>query len=650
MRGLKRLLKKERIQEFFIAKGNDTRTFPEGGYPVARFRLTSVSATTNLKPDNLDFLDVRFVVKQEGAELNSNIGRHDIAVSNPYISDNQNRSHYPNGFLDFYLKVPRWQINNIWAMDWQYGAEEIRYLVTEIDVSKLRNVRYIRTADNGQLTAKVDSLNLSNAKELRWLEINRNRLTELDITDNENLEYLFISDNTNGLLETVITNGTNFEALSVISLTSNDLKSFNISAPNLKTLTLANNTALGNVDLSNFTELESLNLANCGITSIDLSSNTKLKQLVLGGGGGNANNNSIGNNIIGLEDLSSLTRLRISRAGITIGTIDMDLYPDLVELDVSRNGGIHTLKITNVNLNLKILDIRSGTGVVDIEPDYYPNLEDLRFNDMSSYNLNQFDLTKLKKLRQVFCTNVYANESVTPMVLYDFSQNEFPISINIRNNHVVRELRFPPIGSITDSLDSMLNLETVTGLNSISRSNTTFYFLDNNLSELNTDFGGASCFPNVVGLGLGGHTSTYTQTAVYDHRKNNLTTFIVRGNYFKVDGNIGTDTLASATLINVEGDSNLSYAVSASFPSNMRRVFLRPNLISGLATDGGQVSNLIIDLSTKNWSSGSIGIAFQVYSYRVIDLRGNCATPTPSPELTTALNLLNSKGVTVLTN
>lgn len=276
--------------------------------------------------------------------------------------------------------------------------------ITELDLSGASNLSWL-DCRNDDYKGVLESLNLSGAVKLRQLYCLGNKLTKLDLSNcpnlkklhcegnrltslalpakAENLEDLNCSENrqltslvlgkydslktlhcgTTGISSLDLTNVPNLETLYCFSskLTSLDaspcknltflscsvnfpMTELNVSQnTQLKTLQCGN-TALTSLDLSNNTVLEQLDCKYCHLTYLDVSKNTALKGL------------NCSNNQLAFLDLTKNTALETVEADNNISAVDgckWDLFHQLV------NSGFH--------------------------PSYMSNLQNIGFDDKGEY-------------------------------------------------------------------------------------------------------------------------------------------------------------------------------------------------------------------------------------------------------------------------
>lgn len=680
------IINKKRVIDTCIAKGNDTRNV---GLNFPIFAFSQMASQNEGFPTIFDGeLLLRSAIIQSGNVLNNHIQLQNAVNIFVKLGDNQQRNVYPIGELELNQRVHKTQVKNIKAIDfYQNTALSSSYVTPYIDISAYKELIYIRAG-----LVPVTYFNCSKNLKLKVIHIRNNNLTSINIENNVSLVIFNVSHESGTGNISSLTVASLYDSMLGCNISNNKFTSFPaFVAPNLTSLNTSFNPTLGNIPFSNFPKLETLNADRCGLTQLDLSNNTFLKTINIGvNQSGNNNNltnqanisncllletlnavscgltaldvsnntelttlsiqtffgqvvskNDFGTNLVGLYNLVKLKTLNIGSANVTMTNFDLEAFPELTALLASVNLNLTGNLLTTTDKPfLTNIDV-SGTGINFFNTNHTPNLGRLIIK-----NFNQIDFTVLTKLQQLY----YDSASGTLTVI-DLRNGTVPMTAIQIFNTPITALYLPTTQVTNFTCFSCNNLSTFV-INNISRTNTSLFINNFALATLDTSFGATNCFPNLTQLAVGGANDTYTSTKVFDDRKNNLITLVVLGSHFKVDGNLGTDTLTSATLINVQGDSDLSYTGGGDFGATMRRVFIRPKAGSGLATDGNQVANLIITLSAKTWttSTTNISICGNNYAPKVIDLRGNCAVATPSTALTTALALLTTKGVTVLRN
>ncbi|WP_203458780.1 T9SS type A sorting domain-containing protein [Lacinutrix sp. WUR7] len=237
-------------------------------------------------------------------------------------------------------------------------------------------------ADNNNLT----TLNLASNQALRGVYISNNNLNTLDVSNNSQLENLYCSLNNISVLD-VSANGNlkdlrcYFNNLSSINLTSNlNLEDLFISENNLNTLDVSANTAL-----------KTLSCDNNSLSVIDVSSNASLRYL-------SCSNNNL--NALDLSDNNDLKRILCNNNNIT--SIELTNIEDLFLLYV-QNNQIQSLDISNnpdvkyinaANNVLNNIDIRNGNNhrISQFLVTDNPSLTCIFVDDTSASYLNNWEV------------------------------------------------------------------------------------------------------------------------------------------------------------------------------------------------------------------------------------------------------------------
>ncbi|MFD2890531.1 T9SS type A sorting domain-containing protein [Flavobacterium chuncheonense] len=154
------------------------------------------------------------------------------------------------------------------------GLVNLKYLIcgrntTTLDVTQNINLEYLYissiypyNSSNSQLT----NLNVSGLNNLKRLQCGHAQLTNLDVSGNTNLIYL--SCNNNQLTNLNLTGATNLQHL---DCTLNQLQSLDLSGvPNLNFLTCLSNQ-LSSLDVSSLTNLEYFSCTDNQISSLDVT-------------------------------------------------------------------------------------------------------------------------------------------------------------------------------------------------------------------------------------------------------------------------------------------------------------------------------------------------------------------------------------------
>ena len=143
--------------------------------------------------------------------------------------------------------------------------------LTNLDLSSNENLKSLILYEN-----ELTNINLSNNVLLETLRIERNNLTSIDLSKNVNLTSLNLSNN--DLVNIDLSKNVNLKDLILIR---NELENIDLSSNvNLNDLNLRGNN-LTNIDLSKNTKLNYLNIQSNPIISIDLSNNELLNTFII---------------------------------------------------------------------------------------------------------------------------------------------------------------------------------------------------------------------------------------------------------------------------------------------------------------------------------------------------------------------------------
>ena len=198
---------------------------------------------------------------------------------------------------------------------------------------------------------KLESLNIRNNPELAYLECNANpNLKELDLSGNPKLENLFASEC--GLTSLDLSNNPRMCELAAFK---NNLSSIDLSNnPKLKRLDIWYNERLGDVNISNLSDLQYYNCAKNNVTSLDMSHNPELTMLVC----------SYNPNLTSLDvtENPKLAFLNLE-CDTSLPSLDISKNPRLYHLYAFGLSGVSTIDIGNNDRLLKTYN----TGVEKYE-------------------------------------------------------------------------------------------------------------------------------------------------------------------------------------------------------------------------------------------------------------------------------------------
>ena len=276
--------------------------------------------------------------------------------------------------------------------------------LTSLDVSQNTNLTELDCRYN-----KLTELDVSLLTALTSLSCNGNELTELDVSaltaltvlycGQNNLSKLDVSKNTELIELSCDDNG----FLSELNLSANtklekldcyrcDLSSLNLSA-NTKLTSLNVGSQALTFDLSSNTELVSLDCRYCSLTELDLSKQTKLESLICN------------NNQLTTLNLSANTALKeLVCYNNTLTELDLSANTALKRLECSSSkltslnlSGVVALEVLNCeNSSLTTLDLSTNTALRDL--------------NCSKNNLTALDVSNNTNLSQLRC---YQNKLTT---------------------------------------------------------------------------------------------------------------------------------------------------------------------------------------------------------------------------------------------
>ena len=274
----------------------------------------------------------------------------------------------------------------------------------------------------------LGQVNLSNNTALTELNLSSNRLGEIDLSANTALTSLYLEHN--DLEEIDLSQNIN---LQVLSLNTNYLTTVDLSNhTNLKRLKIVSNN-LNSINLLNDTALTYLDLSVNDLTEIDLSTNTALQDLYL------THNDLTGINLSNNLDLYSvyLSSNEISWINVTNNVNLRYLWVDynnLTEIDVSSNTDLRDLHLTKNQLTE--IDVSSNTGLNTLVLDYNKltgidlnNNTSLGTLSLSNNQLSEIDVSKNVSLSSLYLSNNQLSE-------IDVSKNVSLRYLSLSNNQL----------------------------------------------------------------------------------------------------------------------------------------------------------------------------------------------------------------------
>lgn len=174
----------------------------------------------------------------------------------------------------------------------------------------------------------MDLTGIEHLTALKKLDINCTWVSEVDVTNNTELEVL----NLMGCYDIAMLDVSNNPKLTYLDITQTIISSLNLTNNKELVTFIAEEAPIESVDFSNNSKLEEVNLTNTKVSSVKLDNLTELKKINL--------------------DMSA------------VASVDVSKNLKLEELTLVGNAGITSLDVT-ANTALKVLDI-SGTGISEI--------------------------------------------------------------------------------------------------------------------------------------------------------------------------------------------------------------------------------------------------------------------------------------------
>lgn len=282
------------------------------------------------------------------------------------------------------------------------GYSQTTYVPDDNFEQKLIELGYDDVLDNQVVTENINGLltidlagseisELTGIEDFEMLEglyCSSNSLTEIDLSENLNLEVLVLGFNSLTSLD--LSANTN---LTVLSCDNNNLGELNLSGNlNLIDLFVPNNLPLTSLDLSGNPLVEEVTARDCGLTEINLSDCSNLREL-------NISSNAL--TTIDFSNCAALTDLNCSNNALVEVDLSFNLVLDIVAV---KDCGLEELNLEGLNV-LSTLDC--SLNELD-EIDLSDNVNLLAFN-INSNNLVALDLSAVTSLQVLDC---YGNDIV----------------------------------------------------------------------------------------------------------------------------------------------------------------------------------------------------------------------------------------------
>lgn len=313
--------------------------------PIVLFLISDLShSQITLIPDaNFENALISLGIDSDGI-MNGQVLTNDIENITHLELQNFNNIESLSG-LEAFINLTHFYFN---ASQYQYNT---------IDFSNNMQLHYI-DIQRGLL---LNTVNVSNCSYLDTLILNHNSITNLDLTNNANLEFLSVG---NPDIDTAP-----FTNLSALDLSQNS---------NLKDLRLTLNSNLESLDLSHNPLLETLYVGHCNLASLDLSYNTQLNKLVMG---------------IFIEDFLW------DSSNPLLTELDLSYNTQLQYLDITSTSIINLDLSTNISLEtficengfLESLNLKNNTNsILDVYVYQTPSLQCIEVDNAIAANNNSF--------------------------------------------------------------------------------------------------------------------------------------------------------------------------------------------------------------------------------------------------------------------
>ena len=203
--------------------------------------------------------------------------------------------------------------------------------LTNLDVSENTALRELRVQING-----LTNLDVSKNTALTYLDVYYNQLTNLDVSKNTALKTLVARDNQ--LINLDVSKNT---ALTYLNVYYNQLTNLDVSKNTALTYLDAYGNKLTNLDVSKNIVLKELDVGHNQLTNTDVSKNTALTQLY------------VGDNQLTSLDVSKNTALK-----------KLQVYgTKLTELDISKNTALISLDVGNNQFATKIVTYKGNINI-----------------------------------------------------------------------------------------------------------------------------------------------------------------------------------------------------------------------------------------------------------------------------------------------
>ncbi|MEP0987585.1 T9SS type A sorting domain-containing protein [Ekhidna sp.] len=476
--------------------------------------------------------------------------------------------------------------------------------ITQLDVTQNTKIQWLWCEAN-----QIQTLNAFDLPLLSWVKCGFNwAMTSANLTNNPNLSQVEISDNPQlqnldltGLSNLVLLNGANSgftnlnlsgsPLISSVNLEGNYLTTINLGTPsNLTTLNLAG-SSLTNLDLSAGTNLTHLDISDNHITNFNLPVSAPIQDIIWQSNGLNTIDVSGYSTLENLDVQASLSLGCIKVSPAQLGTLNV-MYSNSSQTFVGTDCA--TVLIPDSNFEQQLVD-KNIDNVMDGEV-LVSAIEKVTLLDISGSNIA--DLTGIEG----FASLVDLNVSDNSLSALDLSQNTALQVLRCSNNSIEGlDLSYNTNLSTLECENNaltVLNLNGLTTLTTVKCQNNQISSLDFSGNALLTD---VDCrFNQLVSIDLIGTTS--------------LVNLFAESNFLT---NLNLSNLPALDYVNVNNNTLVNLDVSGS--SNLRSLFCDFNQLSSLNTNGA-IALLRLDARYNEISMFDVTSNINL---NILDLEGN---------------------------
>ena len=346
-----------------------------------------------------------------------------------------------NGTVDSYDDEYILTFQSLKGLEYFYNLESFNCCtdgVKKIDLSSNKKIKSIIMEDATGLT----SINIKECKDLKNVYLCSNDLKNLDVSHNVKLESLSV-----------------YGKIGSVNLSNNKkLKKLELINNNIKTIDLKNNTALEelnldvnpivNLDISKNRNLYKLSVQNCKLSSLNLSKNIKLRKIFCGDDIFKAYSNydKTYNSIRNLDLSHNKKLLYLYCSDNKIEKLDLSHNKKLKVVYAERNN-IKKINLRNLrsvkeiilnNNKLKKISLSSCKNLKELKCDKnllksinVRSCKNLEWLSVSGNELRKLDLKNNKKL-----SLLYFNNNKKDVKYLDLTSNKEMFKLSVRNSNL----------------------------------------------------------------------------------------------------------------------------------------------------------------------------------------------------------------------